>query len=65
MIAEELGRGQFGIVHRCIETSSEKTYMAKFVKRLGTANFELNEREIVNYIRQVCEALEFLHSKSY
>uniref|UniRef100_A0A673GNJ3 Protein kinase domain-containing protein n=1 Tax=Sinocyclocheilus rhinocerous TaxID=307959 RepID=A0A673GNJ3_9TELE len=116
MIAEELGHGQFGIVHRCIETSSEKTYMAKFVKvrgadqalvkkeiatlnvarhknflllhesfdcpeelvmvyefisgvdifeRLGTANFELNEREIVNYIRQVCEALEFLHSKSY
>lgn len=116
MIAEELGRGQFGIVHRCIETSSEKTYMAKFVKvrgvdqalvkkeiatlnvarhknflllhesfdspeelvmiyefisgvdifeRLGTANFELSEREIVNYIRQVCEALEFLHSKSY
>uniref|UniRef100_A0A8C2H7Y6 Uncharacterized protein n=1 Tax=Cyprinus carpio TaxID=7962 RepID=A0A8C2H7Y6_CYPCA len=116
MIAEELGRGQFGIIHRCIETSSEKTYMAKFVKvrgadqalvkkeiatlnvarhknflllhesfdcpeelvmiyefisgvdifeRLGTANFELNEREIVNYIRQVCEALEFLHSKSY
>uniref|UniRef100_A0A8C1ATC9 Uncharacterized protein n=1 Tax=Cyprinus carpio carpio TaxID=630221 RepID=A0A8C1ATC9_CYPCA len=116
MIAEELGRGQFGIIHRCIETSSEKTYMAKFVKvrgadqalvkkeiatlnvarhknflllhesfdcpeelvmiyefisgvdifeRLGSANFELNEREIVNYIRQVCEALEFLHSKSY
>uniref|UniRef100_A0A673GNK2 Uncharacterized protein n=1 Tax=Sinocyclocheilus rhinocerous TaxID=307959 RepID=A0A673GNK2_9TELE len=116
MIAEELGHGQFGIIHRCIETSSEKTYMAKFVKvrgadqalvkkeiatlnvtrhksflllhesfdcpeelvmiyefisgvdifeRLGTANFELNEREIVNYIRQVCEALEFLHSKSY
>lgn len=116
MIAEELGRGQFGIVHRCIETSSEKTYMAKFVKvrgadqalvkkeiatlnvarhknflllresfdspeelvmvyefisgvdifeRLGTANFELNERAIVNYIRQVCEALEFLHGKSY
>uniref|UniRef100_A0A671KJ39 Uncharacterized protein n=1 Tax=Sinocyclocheilus anshuiensis TaxID=1608454 RepID=A0A671KJ39_9TELE len=116
MIAEELGRGQFGIIHRCIESSSEKTYMAKFVKvrgadqalvkkeiatlnvarhknflllhesfdcpeelvmvyefisgvdifeRLGTANFELNEREIVNYIRQVCEALEFLHSKSY
>lgn len=116
MIAEELGRGQFGIVHRCVEMSSEKTYMAKFVKvrgadqarvkkeiavlniarhrnflclresfdsaeelvmiydfisgvdifeLLGTANFELNEREIVNYIRQVCEALEYLHSRSY
>lgn len=115
-IAEELGRGQFGIVHRCVEISSEKTYMAKFVKvrgadqalvkkeiatlnlarhanylllhesfdspeelvmiydfisgvdifeRLSIAEFELNEREIVNYIRQVCSALEFLHTQSY
>lgn len=116
MIAEELGRGQFGIVHRCVENSSQRTFMAKFVKvkgadqaivkkeiatlniarhnnflylhesfdsleelvmiyefvsgvdifeRIGTANFELNEFEVVNYIRQVCQALEFLHSKSY
>lgn len=115
-IAEELSRGQFGIVHRCVETSSEKTFMAKFVKvrgadqaivkkeiatlnlakhtnflllqesfespeelvmiydfisgadifeRLNTAEFELNEREIVNYIRQICSALEFLHGESY
>uniref|UniRef100_A0A3Q3X207 Protein kinase domain-containing protein n=1 Tax=Mola mola TaxID=94237 RepID=A0A3Q3X207_MOLML len=115
-IAEELSRGQFGIVHRCVDVSSEKTYMAKFVKvrgadqtivkkeiatlnlakhtnylllhesfesaedlvmifdflsgadifeRLNTTEFELNEREIVNYIRQICSALEFLHSQSY
>lgn len=115
-IAEELGRGQFGIVHRCVDISSEKTYMAKFVKvrgadqaivkkeiatlnltkhtnylllhesfdspeelvmiydfisgvdifeRLSTAEFELNEREVVNCIRQVCSALEFLHAQSY
>ena len=115
-IAEELGRGQFGIVHRCVEKSSERTYMAKFVKvrgadqaivkkeiatlnlakhtnflilhesfdspeelvmifdfisgvdifeRLNMADFELNEREIVNYIRQVCSALEFLHDECY
>uniref|UniRef100_A0A3B3C4F9 Protein kinase domain-containing protein n=1 Tax=Oryzias melastigma TaxID=30732 RepID=A0A3B3C4F9_ORYME len=115
-VADELGRGQFGIVHRCVNISSEKTYMAKFVKvrgadqaiikkeiatlnlakhtnflllhnsfespeelvmifdfmsgcdifeRLSTAEFELNEREIVNYIRQICSALEFLHSQSY
>lgn len=115
-IAEELSRGQFGIVHRCVDTSSEKTYMAKFVKvrgadqavvkkeiatmnlakhtnflllhesfespeelvmiydfisgtdifeRLNSADFELNEREIVNYIRQICSALEFLHAESY
>uniref|UniRef100_A0A8C5AP44 Protein kinase domain-containing protein n=1 Tax=Gadus morhua TaxID=8049 RepID=A0A8C5AP44_GADMO len=112
----ELGRGQFGIVHRCVEKSSERTYMAKFVKvrgadqaivkkeiatlnlakhinflilhesfdspeelvlifdfisgvdifeRLNMADFELNEREIVNYIRQVCSALEFLHDECY
>lgn len=115
-IAEELSRGQFGIVHRCVSISSEKTYMAKFVKvrgadqaivkkeiatlnmakhtnflllhesfdspeelvmiydfisgvdifeRFNTAEFELNEREIVNYIRQICSALEFLHTESY
>lgn len=115
-IAEELSRGQFGIVHRCVDISSEKTYMAKFIKvrgadqsivkkeiatlnlakhtnylllhesfespeelvmiydfisgsdifeRLNTAEFELNEREIVNYIRQICSALEFLHAQSY
>uniref|UniRef100_A0A3Q3GTS6 Protein kinase domain-containing protein n=1 Tax=Labrus bergylta TaxID=56723 RepID=A0A3Q3GTS6_9LABR len=115
-IAEELSRGQFGIVHRCVSTSSEKTYMAKFVKvrgadqaivkkeiatlnlakhtnflllhesfdspeelvmiydfisgadifeRINIAEFELNEREIVNYIRQICSALEFLHAESY
>uniref|UniRef100_A0A3B5PW26 Protein kinase domain-containing protein n=1 Tax=Xiphophorus maculatus TaxID=8083 RepID=A0A3B5PW26_XIPMA len=107
---------QFGIVHRCVDISSEKTYMAKFVKvrgadqaiikkeiatlnlakhasflllhesfespeelvliydfisghdifeRLNTAEFEFNEREIVNYIRQICSALEYLHSQRY
>lgn len=115
-IAEELSRGQFGIVHRCVDITSEKTFMVKFVKvrgadqaiikkeiatlnlakhanflllhqsfespeelvmiydfisgadifeRLSTAEFELNEREIVNYIRQICSALEFLHAQSY
>uniref|UniRef100_A0A8C3MHV5 Uncharacterized protein n=1 Tax=Geospiza parvula TaxID=87175 RepID=A0A8C3MHV5_GEOPR len=62
MIAEELGRGQFGIAHRCVEAVSKKTYLAKFVK--VKASFELNEREIVNYVRQVCDALEFLHRHS-
>lgn len=115
MIAEELGRGQFGITHRCVEAVSKKTYLAKFVKvkgadqvlvkkeisilniarhrnilylhesfesleelvmifefisgvdifeRISTASFELNEREIVSYVRQVCDALEFLHRHS-
>lgn len=116
MIAEELGRGNFGIVHRCIEISSEKTFMVKFVKvkgadqaivkkeiatlnlsrhknflclhesfespeelvmiydfisgvdifeRIASPDFELTERVIVKYIKQVCEALTFLHSKSF
>uniref|UniRef100_A0A493TQ39 Protein kinase domain-containing protein n=1 Tax=Anas platyrhynchos platyrhynchos TaxID=8840 RepID=A0A493TQ39_ANAPP len=110
-----LGRGQFGITHRCVEAVSKKTYLAKFVKvkgadqvlvkkeisilnisrhrnilylhesfesleelvmifefisgvdifeRISTASFELNEREIVSYVRQVCDALEFLHRHS-
>uniref|UniRef100_A0A672IAR2 Protein kinase domain-containing protein n=1 Tax=Salarias fasciatus TaxID=181472 RepID=A0A672IAR2_SALFA len=113
---KELGRGQFGIVHRCVDITSEKTYMAKFVKvrgadqaivkkeiatlnlakhanylllhesfdspeelvmiydfisgvdifeRMHSAEFEFNEREIVNYISQVCSALQFLHAESY
>lgn len=115
MIAEELGRGQFGIAHRCVETVSKKTYLAKFVKvkgadqvlvkkeisilniarhrnilylhesfesleelvmisefisgvdlfeRLSTPAFEFHEREIISYVRQVCDALEFLHRHS-
>uniref|UniRef100_A0A8B9VPC9 Protein kinase domain-containing protein n=2 Tax=Anas TaxID=8835 RepID=A0A8B9VPC9_9AVES len=112
---QTLGRGQFGITHRCVEAVSKKTYLAKFVKvkgadqvlvkkeisilnisrhrnilylhesfesleelvmifefisgvdifeRISTASFELNEREIVSYVRQVCDALEFLHRHS-
>uniref|UniRef100_A0A3P9JVU3 Protein kinase domain-containing protein n=1 Tax=Oryzias latipes TaxID=8090 RepID=A0A3P9JVU3_ORYLA len=45
-IAEELGRGQFGIVHRCVNISSEKTYMAKFVKVRG-ADQAIIKKEIV------------------
>lgn len=114
-IAEELGHGQFGIAHRCIENSSKKTFLAKFVKvkgtdqvavkkeisilniarhknilylyesfdsleelvmifefisgvdifeRLSTSGFDLSEREAVSYVRQICEALDFLHSNS-
>lgn len=115
-ISEELARyGHFGIVHRCVEISSKKTFLAKLIKvkgadrelvareietlniarhknllylhesfdsleeyvliyefisgmdifeRLGT-NFDLTEREIVLYLRQVCHALKFLHSLNY
>uniref|UniRef100_A0A667WR70 Protein kinase domain-containing protein n=1 Tax=Myripristis murdjan TaxID=586833 RepID=A0A667WR70_9TELE len=113
VISEELARCQFGVVHRCVEIATKKTFMAKFIKvkgtdrelvlreiealnlarhrniiylheyfesmeeiilifefisgvdifeRLGTANFELTEQEIVRYLRQVCSALKFLHS---
>uniref|UniRef100_A0A3B3Q9Y4 Protein kinase domain-containing protein n=1 Tax=Paramormyrops kingsleyae TaxID=1676925 RepID=A0A3B3Q9Y4_9TELE len=37
---------------------------AKTSSRHGS-NFDLTEREIVIYIRQVCEALQFLHSQNY
>lgn len=115
-ISEELARcGHFGIVHRCVEISSKKTFLAKLIKvkgadrelvareietlniarhknllylhesfdsleeyvliyefisgmdifeRLGT-NFDLTEREIVLYLRQVCQALKFLHGLNY
>uniref|UniRef100_A0A8C2FJA9 Protein kinase domain-containing protein n=1 Tax=Cyprinus carpio TaxID=7962 RepID=A0A8C2FJA9_CYPCA len=42
----ELARnGQFGIVHRCVEISSKKTFLAKFIKVKG-ADRELVAREI-------------------
>lgn len=115
-ISEELARcGHFGIVHRCIEISSKKTFLAKHIKvkgadrelvareietlniarhknflylhesfdsleeyvliyefisgmdifeRLGT-NFDLTEREIILYLRQICQALKFLHGLNY
>lgn len=45
-ISEELARnGQFGIVHRCIEISSKKTFLAKFIK-VKDADRELVAREI-------------------
>ncbi len=45
-ISEELARnGQFGIVHRCIEISSKKTFLAKLIKVKG-ADRELVAREI-------------------
>merc|ERR1712110_723758 len=31
-IFEELGRGDYGVVHRCVETKSQKNYAIKFTK---------------------------------
>uniref|UniRef100_A0A8C7MN95 Titin n=1 Tax=Oncorhynchus kisutch TaxID=8019 RepID=A0A8C7MN95_ONCKI len=45
-ISEELARaGTFGVVHRCVENKSKKTFMAKFIKIKGTDQ-ELVTREI-------------------
>uniref|UniRef100_A0A4W5MP29 Uncharacterized protein n=1 Tax=Hucho hucho TaxID=62062 RepID=A0A4W5MP29_9TELE len=45
-ISEELARaGTFGVVHRCVENKSKKTFMAKFIKIKGTDQ-ELVAREI-------------------
>uniref|UniRef100_A0A671KKF0 Uncharacterized protein n=1 Tax=Sinocyclocheilus anshuiensis TaxID=1608454 RepID=A0A671KKF0_9TELE len=45
-VSEELARnGQFGIVHRCVEISSKKTFLAKSIKVKG-ADRELVAREI-------------------
>uniref|UniRef100_A0A3Q2UPQ3 Protein kinase domain-containing protein n=1 Tax=Fundulus heteroclitus TaxID=8078 RepID=A0A3Q2UPQ3_FUNHE len=45
IISEELARCQFGVVHRCVEIATKKTYMAKFIKVRGTDR-ELVLREI-------------------
>uniref|UniRef100_A0A3Q3JL30 Uncharacterized protein n=1 Tax=Monopterus albus TaxID=43700 RepID=A0A3Q3JL30_MONAL len=46
IISEELARCQFGVVHRCMEIATKKTFMAKFIKVKGTDR-ELVLREIV------------------
>uniref|UniRef100_A0A8C4QLJ7 Titin n=1 Tax=Eptatretus burgeri TaxID=7764 RepID=A0A8C4QLJ7_EPTBU len=51
-IAEQLGRGEFGIVHRCVETRTKKTYLAKFSKVKGVDQVQITkEISILNKAR--------------
>uniref|UniRef100_A0A3Q2GGJ2 Protein kinase domain-containing protein n=1 Tax=Cyprinodon variegatus TaxID=28743 RepID=A0A3Q2GGJ2_CYPVA len=55
-------------LHEYFESMEEIILIFEFLsgvdifERLGTSNFELTEQEIVRYLRQVCSALQFLHS---
>uniref|UniRef100_A0A8D2NT06 Protein kinase domain-containing protein n=1 Tax=Zosterops lateralis melanops TaxID=1220523 RepID=A0A8D2NT06_ZOSLA len=57
-------------LHESFESLEELVMIFEFIsgvdifERISTASFELNEREIVSYVRQVCDALEFLHRHS-
>uniref|UniRef100_A0A3Q3XLZ4 Ig-like domain-containing protein n=1 Tax=Mola mola TaxID=94237 RepID=A0A3Q3XLZ4_MOLML len=52
IISEELARCQFGAVHRCVEISTKKTFMAKFIKVKGTdRELVLREIEALNVAR--------------
>ena len=52
VISEELSRCQFGIVHRCTEIATKKTFMAKFIKVKGTdRELVLREIEALNVAR--------------
>uniref|UniRef100_A0A3Q2EK18 Protein kinase domain-containing protein n=1 Tax=Cyprinodon variegatus TaxID=28743 RepID=A0A3Q2EK18_CYPVA len=61
----------FLLLHESFESPEELVLIYDFIsgqdifERLNTAEFELNEREVVNYIRQICSALEYLHSERY
>lgn len=51
-ISEELARCQFGVVHRCVEIATKKTFMAKFIKVKGTdRELVLREIEALNVAR--------------
>ncbi|XP_070535071.1 twitchin-like [Ptychodera flava] len=115
-IGEELGRGDFGAVYRCIERSTGRNFAAKFVDiktpieraavkaeiemmnrlqypkllqlhdayehenelvmvleflsggdvfdRVLDANYVLTEEEVALYAKQICEGLNFMHTKS-
>uniref|UniRef100_A0A3B5B9Y4 Protein kinase domain-containing protein n=1 Tax=Stegastes partitus TaxID=144197 RepID=A0A3B5B9Y4_9TELE len=59
-ISEELCRCQFGVVHRCVEIASKKTFMAKFIKVKGTdRELVLREIEALNVARH--KNLIYLH----
>uniref|UniRef100_A0A8C9ZBU4 Protein kinase domain-containing protein n=1 Tax=Sander lucioperca TaxID=283035 RepID=A0A8C9ZBU4_SANLU len=52
VISEELSRCQFGVVHRCTEIATKKTFMAKFIKVKGTdRELVLREIEALNVAR--------------
>lgn len=52
IISEELARCQFGVVFRCIEIATKKTFMAKFIKVKGTdRELVLREIEALNVAR--------------
>lgn len=67
IISEELARCQFGVVHRCVEIATKKTYMAKFIKVKGTdRELVLREIEALNigrhkniiYLHEYFESME-------
>lgn len=58
-------------LHEYFESMDEIILIYEFIsgvdifERLGMGNFELSEREIVRYLRQVCSALNFLHTNNF
>ncbi|XP_077990140.1 twitchin-like isoform X3 [Glandiceps talaboti] len=115
-IGEELGRGDFGVVYRCVERSTGRNFAAKFVDaktpiekaaikaeiqmmnrlqypkllqlhdayehqdelvmvleflsggdifdRVLDAKYILTEEEVALYAKQICEGLNYMHTKS-
>uniref|UniRef100_A0A8C5AT75 Protein kinase domain-containing protein n=1 Tax=Gadus morhua TaxID=8049 RepID=A0A8C5AT75_GADMO len=60
IISEELARCQFGIVHRCVEIATKKTFMAKFIKVKGMdRELVLREVEALNIARH--QNIIYLH----
>uniref|UniRef100_A0A8C5DTK1 Protein kinase domain-containing protein n=1 Tax=Gouania willdenowi TaxID=441366 RepID=A0A8C5DTK1_GOUWI len=59
------------LLHESFDSPEELVLIYDFIsgsdifERLNTPEFEFNEREIANFIRQICSALEFLHAQSY
>uniref|UniRef100_A0A8C2ZMT7 Protein kinase domain-containing protein n=1 Tax=Cyclopterus lumpus TaxID=8103 RepID=A0A8C2ZMT7_CYCLU len=54
VISEEIARCQFGVVHRCTEIATKKTFMAKFIKVKGTdRELVLREIEALNVARHM------------
>uniref|UniRef100_A0A3Q3DIR5 Protein kinase domain-containing protein n=1 Tax=Hippocampus comes TaxID=109280 RepID=A0A3Q3DIR5_HIPCM len=58
--SRELARCQFGLVYRCVENATKKTFMAKFIKVKGTdRELVLREIEALNIARH--ENVIYLH----
>ena len=54
-LKEEIGRGAFGVVHRCVEKSSRRHFAAKFVE-VGNSEEEMSVMKEIEIMKECTHA---------